>query len=107
MHQTTVRFGPDLWRSLEQEAHRLGVSVAQYVRDSALARLAYTQGLADGRSDSSPAWAALDRPDALSESVLVQLDSAAAVKAQGRIARARAQRADASQIRRRVRSAGS
>lgn len=50
MHQTTVRFGPDLWQALEQEAQRLGVSVAQYVRDSALARLAYTQGVL-GRSD--------------------------------------------------------
>jgi hypothetical protein len=44
MHQTTVRFGPDLWEALEVECGRLGVSVAQYLRESALARLAYTAG---------------------------------------------------------------
>ena len=46
MHQTTVRFGPDLWGELEVEARRAGVSVAQYVRDSALMRVAYTRGRA-------------------------------------------------------------
>src|SRR5262249_39790670 len=30
MHQTTVRFGEDLWEALENECARLGVSVAQY-----------------------------------------------------------------------------
>ena len=44
MHQTTVRFGPDLWEALESECARLGVSAAQYVREAALARLAYTAG---------------------------------------------------------------
>jgi hypothetical protein len=44
MHQTTVRFGPDLWGEIEVEARRAGVSVAQYVRDSALLRVAYTRG---------------------------------------------------------------
>jgi hypothetical protein len=44
MHQTTVRFGPDLWGELEVEAARAGVSVAQYVRDAALMRVAYTRG---------------------------------------------------------------
>jgi hypothetical protein len=44
MHQTTLRFGPDLWEALEEECSRLGVSVAQFVRESALARLAYTAG---------------------------------------------------------------
>jgi hypothetical protein len=44
MHQTTVRFGPDLWEEIEVEAERAGVSVAQYVRDSALMRVAYTRG---------------------------------------------------------------
>jgi len=41
MHQTTVRFGADLWDALEREGARLGVSVAQYVREAALARLMY------------------------------------------------------------------
>jgi hypothetical protein len=44
MHQTTVRFGADLWQALEEEGSRLGVSVAQYVREAALARLAYSAG---------------------------------------------------------------
>jgi hypothetical protein len=44
MHQTTVRFGPDLWQEISAEADRAGVSVAQYVRDAALMRLAYTRG---------------------------------------------------------------
>src|SRR3954468_24089152 len=44
MHQTTVRFGDDLWRALELEAESLGVSVAQYVRDAALSRLSYDAG---------------------------------------------------------------
>ena len=44
MHQTTVRFGPDLWAEIEVEAARSGVSVAQYVRDAALMRVAYTRG---------------------------------------------------------------
>jgi hypothetical protein len=39
MHQTTVRFGPDLWQDIEAEAERAGVSVAQYVRDSAMMRV--------------------------------------------------------------------
>ena len=41
MHQTTVRFGPDLWVDLEREAAAVGVSIAQYVRDAAAARLNY------------------------------------------------------------------
>jgi hypothetical protein len=44
MHQTTVRFGSDLWEALEAECAQLGVSVAQFVRESALARLAYLAG---------------------------------------------------------------
>jgi hypothetical protein len=44
MHQTTVRFGADLWEALEREAERLSVSVAQYVREAALARLIYASG---------------------------------------------------------------
>ena len=44
MHQTTLRFPEDLWRFLEDEARSLGVSVAQYVREAALARVAYDAG---------------------------------------------------------------
>jgi hypothetical protein len=44
MHQTTVRFTPDLWEALEVECGRLGISAAQYLREAALARLSYTAG---------------------------------------------------------------
>jgi|SRR3954469_9995979 len=44
MHQTTLRFPEDLWEFLEQEARSLGISVAQYVREAALARAAYDAG---------------------------------------------------------------
>ena len=44
MHQTTVRFGSDLWEALEDECARLGVSVAQYLREAALTRLIYAAG---------------------------------------------------------------
>lgn len=44
MHQTTVRFGPDLWEALSAECERLGLSAAQYLREAALARLVYTAG---------------------------------------------------------------
>jgi hypothetical protein len=47
MHQTTVRFGPDLWEEIEVEAARGDVSVAQFVRDAALIRVAYTRGRDD------------------------------------------------------------
>ena len=41
MHQTTLRFGADLWQTLEREAAAARVSVAQYVRDAALMRVTY------------------------------------------------------------------
>ena len=44
MHQTTVRFDPEVWAALDEEAARLGVSTAQYVREAAVARLAYGLG---------------------------------------------------------------
>lgn len=40
MKVTAIRFGQDLWRLLEGEAARVGVSVSQYVREAALARAA-------------------------------------------------------------------
>ncbi len=40
MRVTTIRFGEDLWRLLEEQAALSGVSTSQYVREAALARAA-------------------------------------------------------------------
>ena len=44
MHQTTVRFSEELRQALEQECARVGVSVAQYLREAALTRITYAAG---------------------------------------------------------------
>jgi hypothetical protein len=44
MKATTVRFGEDLWAMLEGEARGLGVSVAQFVREAAIMRVAMLAG---------------------------------------------------------------
>ena len=44
MRATTIRFPNDLWEQLEREAKKQGTSVAQYVRDAALYRVAYSAG---------------------------------------------------------------
>jgi len=84
MHQTTVRFGADLWAALEREAAKLGVSAAQYIRDATLTRLAYTEGVRRGR-EQVPALPERDRGQ-LRGGVLEHIDSsaAAAVRRQGR-----------------------
>jgi hypothetical protein len=116
MHQTTVRFGRDLWEVLEQEAERLGVSAAQYVRDATLARLAYTAARQDEAIASREAfeWVGQapltegvrapisERGEAsLEERVEAQLESAAALQAQGKLARGKAERlrAEATELR--------
>ena len=68
MHQTTVRFGTDLWEALEVECSRLGISAAQFVREAALARLSYVSGQ---RGD-------LDYDDALRSAGVSVPDDAAA-----------------------------
>jgi hypothetical protein len=40
MRVTTIRFGEDLWRLLEEQAALSGVSTSQYIREAALARAA-------------------------------------------------------------------
>ena len=44
MRATTVRFSEDLWRLLEREAEREGVSTAQFIRDASVMRAAYAMG---------------------------------------------------------------
>jgi hypothetical protein len=46
MRATTIRFPSDLWEQLEREARKQGVSAAQYVRDAALYRVAFSAGAA-------------------------------------------------------------
>jgi hypothetical protein len=51
MRATTIRFPNDLWEQLEREARKQGISVAQYVRDAALYRVAYSAGAARGADE--------------------------------------------------------
>jgi hypothetical protein len=113
MHQTTVRFGSDLWDALDREATRLGVSVAQYVREAALARLVYAAGqrgddqfdlaleiaLGENGGSRDPARVpqpegilrqARDMPTAVGRAQ-VEVTESAALWAQGRQVRRRAQ----------------
>jgi hypothetical protein len=92
MHQTTLRFTSDLWSALETEAVRTGVSVAQFVRDAALSRLAFEQGRESGRAEPARARRPLAARRQLSSRIEVQLSSAQAVRAQAQLARDRAKR---------------
>jgi hypothetical protein len=55
---TTIRFPNDLWEQLEREARRHGISTAQYVRDAALYRVAFSAGAASGAgsADGDRTW---------------------------------------------------
>jgi GAF domain-containing protein len=44
MRATTVRFDNALWKLLERESGREGVSAAQFVRDATILRIAYAMG---------------------------------------------------------------
>jgi hypothetical protein len=44
MKATTVRFGEDLWAMLERESKRLGISAAQFVRESTIMRVSMLAG---------------------------------------------------------------
>ena len=57
MRATTIRFPNDLWEQLEREAKKQGISVAQYVRDAALYRVAFSAGAAsEWDSRDERAW---------------------------------------------------
>ena len=53
MRATTIRFPNDLWDQLEREAAKEGISVAQYVRDAALYRVAYSAGARDDNAEGA------------------------------------------------------
>ncbi len=44
MRATTVRFSEELWKLLERESSREGVSAAQFIRDATIMRAAYAMG---------------------------------------------------------------
>lgn len=96
MHQTTLRFGTDLWGALEEEAGRLGVSAAQYVRDATLARLSYDAGRRDelegGRRPrgSEAPTSSEDAVTVAQERAREEVSHSEALWAQGRLARRRA-----------------
>jgi hypothetical protein len=91
MHQTTIRFAPEMWAALESEAARSRVSIAHYVRDAAVSRLAFAAGLEQGRARDLPAQTPPESRR-LADRVKAELNSAEAVRAQGQLARARARR---------------
>src|SRR4051812_44184376 len=89
MQATLIRFGPELFAALKVEARNNGVSVAQYVREAVVARMAYTAGLrgdpsyhlsrvSDGSSETLRTAAGRVRQDAArvrSESSAVRAES--------------------------------
>jgi hypothetical protein len=91
MHQTTIRFAADTWTEIEGAARGLGVSGAQYVRDSVVARLAYTAGQRDvleGRLDGAGRSVRATHAESLEA-----LEGSEAVWAQAQLARRRARSA--------------
>ena len=106
MHQTTVRFASDVWATLEEEAARIGVSVAQYIREAAVARLSYglgrreDRGLEDairgaGSTASYAEWGHSEPSPHTRQEVALEhshdaLSSSEALWAQGKLARERA-----------------
>lgn len=69
MQATLIRFDPQILTLVRAEAERCGVSVAQYVREATLARVAYTAGrrgdqLYDGALNSVGAQNAALRAEA-------------------------------------------
>ena len=82
MRATTVRFGEELWKLLEREAEREGVSAAQFIRDATIMRAAYAMGQRGdrdfGRAVSANSGAAVDQAPAESAERRAALEAAAA-----------------------------
>jgi hypothetical protein len=101
MHQTTIRFSPDLWSALEHECARLGISAAQFLREAAITRLSYAAGQrGDPAYDEALGAAAAGVDEALQDMAVV--GSAKAITAQSMLVRERSRqiRERAAEIRR-------
>ena len=63
MHTTVIRFGEDLWRLVQGEAARRGVSVAEWVRTAAAMRIGFeaATGADELRADVVDAALAVER----------------------------------------------
>ena len=88
MKATLVRFGPDLYEALREEAARSGVSVAQYVREAVVGRMAYEGGR---RGDKRYADAARHASAHLRDDTRRLREENAAVRAQTAQAQAHSQ----------------
>jgi GAF domain-containing protein len=90
MRATTVRFDDALWKLLERESGREGVSGAQFVRDATILRIAYAMGQrgdagfeeALGRAAAAPDH---PTPENATQRRQALLDAAAAVKQADRL----------------------
>jgi hypothetical protein len=107
MHQTTLRFGPELWAQLEEAARRAGISIAQYVREAAVVRL--THGYRDAQAELADEEESPVAPQAAADEALLaravsqrEIDSSRALWNQSRQARARARQLREEVTRRRV-----
>ena len=94
MHQTTIRFGSDLWEALERECAELGVSVAQYLREAALARLMYAAGRRGDPALEAALMAAIESEETQKIDAEVELAQSSAGWGQGREGRRREDRAE-------------
>jgi predicted DNA-binding protein len=84
MKATLVRFGPELYEELREEASRSGVSIAQYVREAVLARMAYSAGRRGDETYASATRAAAARVRAESGRVREEAQALQAENAQAR-----------------------
>ena len=94
MHQTTIRFGSDLWGALERECAELGVSVAQYLREAALARLMYAAGRRGDPDFEAALLASIESEETQEIDVDAELAQSSALWAEGREGRRREDRAE-------------
>src|SRR3954469_1349184 len=85
MRATLVRFGPDLFEELKSEAERSGVSVAQFVREAVVARIAYNAGR---RGEPDPVTRSTPAARARADARRVR-EEAAAVRAESKQAAAK------------------